>query len=53
LELAFDLGVPASMSLTAAILAITDRDLTERLVAYRAAHTAAVLADPSNAEPLP
>jgi 5-(carboxyamino)imidazole ribonucleotide mutase len=39
--------------LAAAILALGDGALAERLAAYRADQAAAVLADPSNAEPLP
>ena len=39
--------------LAAAILALSDPALAERLAAFRAAQTDAVLADPSNAEPLP
>jgi phosphoribosylaminoimidazole carboxylase PurE protein len=39
--------------LAAAILALEDPALAERLTAYRAAQTGAVLADPSNEEPLP
>jgi 5-(carboxyamino)imidazole ribonucleotide mutase len=39
--------------LAAAILALGDVVLAERLAAYRADQAAAVLADPSNAEPLP
>jgi len=38
--------------LAAAILALSDEGLAERLAAYRAALTASVLADESNAEPL-
>src|SRR5512135_1191207 len=38
--------------LAAAILALGDPALAERLAAYRAAQTEAVLSDPSNAEPL-
>lgn len=38
--------------LAAAILALGDDGLAERLAAYRAAQTAGVLADESNAEPL-
>ena len=36
--------------LAAAILALSDPGIAERLAAYRAAQTSAVLADPSNAE---
>jgi 5-(carboxyamino)imidazole ribonucleotide mutase len=39
--------------LAAQILALSDPALAERLTAWRAAQTAAVLADESNAEPLP
>jgi phosphoribosylaminoimidazole carboxylase PurE protein len=39
--------------LAAAILALVDDGLAGRLAAYREAQTEAVLADPSNAEPLP
>jgi phosphoribosylaminoimidazole carboxylase PurE protein len=39
--------------LAAAILALSDPALAERLDAYRAAQTDGVLADPSNAETLP
>jgi 5-(carboxyamino)imidazole ribonucleotide mutase len=39
--------------LAAAILALSDPTLAERLAAYRAAQTETVLADPSNAEALP
>jgi 5-(carboxyamino)imidazole ribonucleotide mutase len=39
--------------LAAAILALSDAGLAERLAARRAAQTDAVLGDPSNAEPLP
>ncbi len=39
--------------LAAAILALSDPALAERLGAYRAAQTETVLGDPSNAEPLP
>jgi phosphoribosylaminoimidazole carboxylase PurE protein len=39
--------------LAAAILALSDEDLAGRLAAYRRNQTDAVLADPSNAEPLP
>jgi phosphoribosylaminoimidazole carboxylase PurE protein len=39
--------------LAAAILALGDEELAARLEAYRAAQTDAVLADPSNADPLP
>jgi 5-(carboxyamino)imidazole ribonucleotide mutase len=39
--------------LAAQILALGDPDLAARVAAWRAAQTAAVLADPSNAEPLP
>ena len=39
--------------LAAAILALSDPDLAARLVEFRATQTDAVLADPSNAEPLP
>jgi 5-(carboxyamino)imidazole ribonucleotide mutase len=38
--------------LAAQILALDDADLGARLAAWRAGRTAAVLADPSNAEPL-
>jgi phosphoribosylaminoimidazole carboxylase PurE protein len=38
--------------LAVAILALADPELAERLAAYRAAQTAGVLADESNAEPL-
>ena len=38
--------------LAAAILALSDEALAARLAAYRAAQTAAVLGDESNAEPL-
>lgn len=38
--------------LAAAILALTDSALAERLAAYRAAQTETVLGDPSNADPL-
>jgi 5-(carboxyamino)imidazole ribonucleotide mutase len=38
--------------LAAAILALSDDALAERLAAYRAAQTAGVLDDESNAEPL-
>ena len=39
--------------LAVALLALGDEPLTARLAAYRAALTAAVLVDESNAEPLP
>jgi 5-(carboxyamino)imidazole ribonucleotide mutase len=39
--------------LAAAILALEDAALAQRLASYRAEQTDAVLADPSNAEPLP
>jgi phosphoribosylaminoimidazole carboxylase PurE protein len=39
--------------LAASILALSDEALAERLEARRAAQTDAVMADPSNAEPLP
>jgi phosphoribosylaminoimidazole carboxylase PurE protein len=39
--------------LAAAILALSDGALAERLAAYRARQTETVMADPSNAEPLP
>jgi 5-(carboxyamino)imidazole ribonucleotide mutase len=39
--------------LAAAILALSDEGLAERLAAYRADQTETVLGDPSNAEPLP
>ena len=39
--------------LAAAILALGDEELSAQLAAYRAALTASVLADESNAEPLP
>ena len=39
--------------LAAAILALSDEDLAGRLAAHRAAQTAGVMADESNAEPLP
>ena len=39
--------------LAAAILALSDDALAERLAAYRAAQTAGVVDDESNAEPLP
>ena len=39
--------------LAAAILALADPALASRLAAYRATQTEMVLADPSNAEPLP
>jgi 5-(carboxyamino)imidazole ribonucleotide mutase len=39
--------------LAASILALGDPELAERLAAYRATQTEAVLADASNAEPLP
>ena len=39
--------------LAAAILALSDPGLAERLAAYRADQTETVLADPSNAVPLP
>jgi 5-(carboxyamino)imidazole ribonucleotide mutase len=39
--------------LAAAILALADEALAVRLAEYRAAQTAGVLADESNAEPLP
>ena len=39
--------------LAVALLALGDEALTARLAAYRAALTAAVLVDESNAEPLP
>ncbi len=39
--------------LAAAILALSDADLAERLAARRAAQTETVMGDPSNAEPLP
>ena len=39
--------------LAASILALSDPSLAERLAARRAAQTDAVLADPSNTEPLP
>ena len=39
--------------LAASILALSDPALAERLAAFRASQTDAVLADPSNAEPLP
>ncbi len=38
--------------LAAAILALGDADLADRLAAYRASQTRTVLEDPSNAEPL-
>jgi 5-(carboxyamino)imidazole ribonucleotide mutase len=39
--------------LAASILALSDPALAERLAAFRAAQTEAVMADPSNTEPLP
>lgn len=39
--------------LAASILALGDPGLAERLAAYRSRQTDGVLADPSNAEPLP
>ena len=39
--------------LAAAILALSDPVLADRLAEYRAAQTEAVMGDPSNAEPLP
>ena len=39
--------------LAAAILALSDPALAERLAAYRARQTDTVMGDPSNAEPLP
>ena len=39
--------------LAASILALSDPALAERLAAFRASQTDTVLADPSNAEPLP
>ncbi len=39
--------------LAAAILALADEEVAERLAAYRAAQAATVLADESNAQPLP
>jgi 5-(carboxyamino)imidazole ribonucleotide mutase len=45
-------GVNAAL-LAAAILALSDAALARRLAAYRAEQTDSVLADPSNAEPLP
>jgi 5-(carboxyamino)imidazole ribonucleotide mutase len=39
--------------LAASILALSDPALAGRLAAFRASQTDAVLADPSNAEPLP
>jgi phosphoribosylcarboxyaminoimidazole (NCAIR) mutase len=39
--------------LAVALLALGDEALTARLAAYRAALTAAVLVDESNAEPMP
>jgi phosphoribosylaminoimidazole carboxylase PurE protein len=39
--------------LAASILALSDPALAERLAAFRASQTEAVMADPSNVEPLP
>ena len=45
-------GAENAALLAAAIIALSDPSLAERLVAYREAQTEAVLSDPSNVEPL-